>query len=71
MNNISTIAYCYNNLGDLYLKRNDYKQAFHYYFEEKKYWPKLAPEYIAINLVSIAAVHLQIHFARQRPFLSR
>jgi adenylate cyclase len=61
MNNISTIAYCYNNLGDLYLKRNDYKRALQYYFEEKKYWPELAPEYIAINLVSIAAVHLYLH----------
>jgi adenylate cyclase len=61
INNISTIAYCYNNLGDLYVKRNDYKKAFQYYFEEKKYWPKLAPEYIAINLVSIAAVHLYLH----------
>ena len=38
MNNISTIAYCYNSLGDLYVKQNDYKQALQYYFEEKKYW---------------------------------
>jgi len=58
MNNISTIAYCYNNLGDLYVKRKEYRKALQFYFEEKKYWPKLTPEYVAINMVSIAAVHL-------------
>jgi tetratricopeptide (TPR) repeat protein len=56
---IPTIAYCYNNLGDVFLQRHDYHRALAYYYMEKKYWPELAPQYIAKNMLSIAVVHLQ------------
>ena len=56
---ISTIVYCYNNLGDLFLQRHDYRRALQYYYMEKKYWPGVDPQDVAIGMVSIAAVHLQ------------
>ena len=61
IDDINTIVFCYNILGDLYVKRHDYKRALQYYFQEKKYWFKLSSQFIAINMVSIAAVHLQMN----------
>jgi tetratricopeptide (TPR) repeat protein len=52
--------FCYRNLGDLCFKRHDYQGAMHYYLEGKKYWGEPTSNYVALNLVSIAAVHLQL-----------
>ncbi len=61
MKNTWLISYCYNHLGDLCLQRRDYERALQYYFSDKKYWHELPPEYIAMDMVSIAAVHLHMN----------
>jgi tetratricopeptide (TPR) repeat protein len=61
MNDSSSIAYIYNNLGELSSKRHEYKQAMQYYNTEKMFWPGITAQYIAINMVSIAAAHLQMN----------
>ena len=61
LNESSTIAYIYNNLGDLCVKRHEYSRALQYYYTEKSYWPSIDTQYIANNQVSIAAVYLQMN----------
>jgi tetratricopeptide (TPR) repeat protein len=53
-----TIIYCYNNLWELFLLKHDFNQALRYCFELREECPNLAPEYRAINLINIAAIHL-------------
>jgi len=57
MNELSN-SNAYDELGDLYFAKKDYKQALHYYFEGKKYY--IASYFRASNLVSIAKVHLRL-----------
>jgi hypothetical protein len=61
MNNPSMITYIYNTLGDLSAKKHKYKQSLQYYYSEKKYWPGIENQFIALNMVSIANVHLQMN----------
>ncbi|MCX6267010.1 MAG: histidine kinase, partial [Bacteroidetes bacterium] len=61
MNNASMITFIYNNLGDLCVKQHEYQRALHYYYLEKKYWPDIQSQFVALNMVSIAAVHLQMN----------
>jgi tetratricopeptide (TPR) repeat protein len=48
----------YDALGDIYVKKQDYKRALYYYFQGKQHY--IAPYFRASNLVRIAAVHLQL-----------
>jgi hypothetical protein len=57
----SLISYIYNALGDLSQKQHVYQKALHYYYLLKQYWGKIDSEYIALDLASIAAVHLQLN----------
>ena len=50
--------YCYNNLVDLYLIKHDYKRALQFSIDYRKQHPDFAPEYKAINLVKLAAIHM-------------
>jgi hypothetical protein len=50
--------FCYHQLGDLYLKKQDYKRALQYYYAGKPYCTK--PDLTGINLVSCAVVHVQM-----------
>jgi len=50
--------FCIQQLGDLYFKKQNYQQALKYYFQDKSYCT--SPELKAINLVSCAAVFLQL-----------
>jgi hypothetical protein len=58
MNDMASSFYCYHQLGDICFLRQDYKQALQFYIEGKQYYTE--PAYQAINLVSIAAVHLEL-----------
>jgi len=58
-NKAGNCFYCYDQLGDLYFKKLNYRQAFHYYFLCKQ--SCIIPEFKAINLVDCAAVHLQLN----------
>lgn len=58
MDNGDYIIYCYNNLVDLYLIKHDYKNALQCCLSYRKQCPGLAPEYRAIDLVKMAAIHL-------------
>jgi tetratricopeptide (TPR) repeat protein len=51
--------YCYHHLGNLNFKRHDYKKALYNYFMAKPYSSE--PEFIAMNQVMCAAVHLQFN----------
>jgi tetratricopeptide (TPR) repeat protein len=57
MNEVSNSS-GYDALGDIYFKKQDYKQALYYYFQGKQCY--IAPYFRASNLVRIAAVHLQL-----------
>ena len=53
---------CFHQLGDLYFKKGDYRQALKYYYEGKKvcmneHYPVI---FLALDFVSISAVHLQL-----------
>jgi tetratricopeptide (TPR) repeat protein len=48
----------YDALGKIYFKRKDYKKAFSYYFQGKQGYK--ASLLRALNLVNIAAVHLEL-----------
>lgn len=61
MKNTWLISYCYNHLGDLCIQRHDYQTALQYYFSDMKYWHELPPEYIAMDMISVAAVHLHLN----------
>ena len=49
---------CYDLIGDIYFKRQEYSKALEYYFEEKKHCK--VPTFQACNMIRIAAVHLQL-----------
>ena len=51
---------CYQSLGELYYKKHDYRQALQYLIEGKKFCTY--PLYQALNMVSCAAVYLQMDF---------
>ena len=61
MKDSSVISYIYNNLGDLFEKRQEYKRALQYYYIETRYLRGMLHQFIAINKVSIAAVHLEMN----------
>ena len=61
MNNASMITYIYNTLGELSVKKHDYKRALRYYYCEKKYWSDISDQFVALNRVSIALVHMQMN----------
>ena len=61
MNNSSMITFIYNNLGDLAVGQHEYDRALQYYYLEKKYWPGIQSQFVALNMVSIAAVHLKLN----------
>jgi tetratricopeptide (TPR) repeat protein len=48
----------YDELGNLYFAKKDYKQALNYYFKEKDQY--VIPHFQASNLVNIASVYLQL-----------
>ena len=57
----SIISFMYNALGDLALRKHDYKQALLNYNYVRNYWSAIDTAYIALDLVSIAAVFLQLN----------
>lgn len=59
LNEAGSCFFCYHQLGDLYFKKQNFQQALQYYSQGKQYC--IEPEFIAINLVSCAAVYLQLH----------
>jgi tetratricopeptide (TPR) repeat protein len=59
LNKTGNCFYCYDQLGDLYFKRKNYRQALKYYFLCKQ--ECIIPEFRAINLVDCAAVYLQLN----------
>jgi tetratricopeptide (TPR) repeat protein len=48
----------YDELGNLYFAKKDYKQALNFYLKEKDYY--VIPHFQASNLVNIALVYLQL-----------
>ena len=61
MQDSSIISFMYNALGDLSLRRQDYKTALLNYSYVKNYWSAIDTAYISLDLVSIAAVYLQLN----------
>jgi len=51
--------YCNHQLGNIYLRRHDYKRALSYYVEAEKYTTE--PAWQAINLVNFAGVYLKLN----------
>jgi len=52
---------CYQNLGDIYLLRHDYRRALYNYFEGKKYCVGRQSQFEAINLVGCASGYLGLN----------
>lgn len=59
LNEAGSCFFCYHQLGDLYFKKQNFQQALQYYLQGKQYC--IEPGFNAINLVSCAAVYLQLH----------
>ncbi len=55
------IIFCYNNLSELYLIRQDYRQALQNSRDLANFLPTVGAEYTAINFVNIAAIHLHLN----------
>jgi tetratricopeptide (TPR) repeat protein len=54
--------FSYHQLGNLYLKKHDYRQALQYYFKGRQYLRKGRADFQAINLINFAAAYLEMNF---------